>query len=378
MWESIGQIRTGITTEMPRGPTPATTRAITPLPLRTVRPDEIAGLCTDQPPNLQSVADARRRRGAGDTEPPAIEMPRAPDAFVDWLNDLDRLDTLNPFTSEQLEALVERMKTDMEASAQTDALAQESLPHISMHRALVRRFASDLEALGVDPSYICLLGNAHDMGKFVPDAEVLRAANGDFVTGRIAWHDQSTASYLLQLGEELDLPKAAVQHLIVDIVGINEGSGEPDAFWNAHLWGDGYPLPRSREGAVAALFDRFGQGDRTGALKILKQNEKAGLPFRENVTESYRDNPKKTIRQIESIGRRLERALEVTGFSNSAIMKAARDAQAETLLAFSRLTWDGDVAEIALSDGRTMRAASVEDLSRPEVQEALFAPAGVS
>lgn len=340
--------------------------------LRPVAPEELEGLCTDESPTLEEMAEARRRGSGAPKEHPTVDIPRAPDAFVEWLASLDRLPTPNPFTEQEVEALVDRMKADMSAAAEIDALSRDSLPHISMHRTLVRRFTRELAQLGLDPEYICLLGNAHDMGKFVPDAEVLREANGDFLTGRVAWHDQSTASYLLDLGEELELAAASIQHLIVDIVGINEGSGEKDAFWNAHLWGNGYPLPRSLEGEIAALFDRFGQGDPTGALKILKQNDLAGVTFRENVTQSYRDNPATTLRQIERIGTRIEEEFGIEGFRKSKIMEAARAAQTETLQAWQRIHWDGDIAVIPGKDGRMLQAANAEELGSPEIQQLLF------
>jgi tRNA A-37 threonylcarbamoyl transferase component Bud32 len=311
--------------------------------------------------------------------PDTTQFPRTPAEFVKWAEGLKTLDAKNVFDADEAKRLYDRMRADMDkAAAGGDPIAKGSIPHMDEHRALLAKYEAELKEMGLDPAYMNVLINAHDMGKFVPDADVLAAARGDFVNGRVAWHDQSTMAYLAKVGDELGIPETKMRHLMADIMGHNDGSGLKDVFWNKVAWPNGdYPLPRRPEGDALAFFDRVGQGSKTGAEKIARQLASQGKPFgKAMIEEAYATNPNNTVRQLEAIADRIVERGQGT-FRETDMYKDAVALQKQTADAYARVGWDGDTAILTDGNGKEIaRAKTVDQFMDPRFQALLWGRLG--
>jgi hypothetical protein len=327
------------------------------------------------------------------------DFPREPQAFLDFTTRLRSFEAVeNPFTRQEMVLLLENLAHDMIGAAENDAFARSSLPHIRDLQNWVIAFKEYFLSQGLDPAYFFTLVTAHDMGKFIPDPRVLNLAQRwaqqkglpamGFVWGRVSWHDQSTVAYLIMLGERLGIPPSKIEHLIVDIIGHNDGSGLPDVWWNktgwpADLMGN-YSLPRNKRALYLAFLDRIGQGNRDGAEKIYRQlltthrkGDNRNAPFlRFGATAAYHDNPQATILQLESIAGRLK-AEGVEDFFQAPLYRAAMDEEQGTLMAYDRLQWiygpEGKPqALLPLSDGENSVRANTDFFVNPDFQKKLW------
>lgn len=311
--------------------------------------------------------------------PDTTQFPRAPADFVKWAEGLELTDAKNVFTETEAKQLYDRLRADMDrAAAGGDPIAKGSIPHMDEHRALLAKHEADLKKMGLDPAYMNVLINAHDMGKFFPDPDVLAAAKGNFVNGRIAWHDQSTIAYLAKVGGELGIPEAKMRHLMADIMGHNDGSGLKDVFWNKVAWPNGdYPLPRRAEGDALTFFDRVGQGSKTGAEKIARQLASQGTQFGKNmIEEAYFTNPNNTVRQLDAIADRIAERTQ-PAFRQSDMYKDSVALQKQTADAYARIGWDGNTAILRDGDGKEVaRAKTLDEFLDPRFQALLWKDIG--
>jgi hypothetical protein len=310
-----------------------------------------------------------------------------PKEFIEWWETLkyvmvDGKIVANPFTSAEIAALYRQANIEFEHLILIDADARAAKPHMVQHMENVDSKRALIEALGINFEYYRLLVFLHDAGKYISSARVLLQALKKYekpgqqkLFGKVAWHDQSTTDYLLDLGQRLNIDPAKMEHLIKDIVGHNDGSGLLDIFWNKVY--PGYPLPLRLECYLLALFDRLGQGDWTGAAKILPQTVQT--EFFDKVHDAYFTNPTNTIRQLEIIYQSILRLLQERGHSPEAqkLLKETFDEavamQQETMDGYSRLVWSKDHKTVSITfNGRTYEAKTIQEFLRPEFQEALI------
>ncbi len=313
-----------------------------------------------------------------------------PRRYVRRLQSMPTPQVSAPLSSAEQASLYARAMADMErAAAAKDGLAMGSLPHIAEHQWLSQEFRDDIIRLGIDPEYYRTLATVHDMGKFLPDPSVLQLADmwqnsgrgNSFLTGRIAWHDQSTERYLLRTGESLGLSRHGTDGLIADIFGHNDGSALPDVFWNRVAWPRDrmgpYGLPKRVEGDVLTFFDRYGQGNAVGAEKIGRQLS-MNQPFcSATVTEAYINNPTNTMRQLAVIADRIsERGTVRVGssvnFQDFDAYQAAVKAQQDTISAASRVTWEGGTARVVGADGVVHQADDWTQFFSPDFQQSMW------
>jgi hypothetical protein len=316
------------------------------------------------------------------------QFPVEPDTFVQWSEKLPHLLNdkgivqANPFTHAEILKLTSRFQKDVDKSvADGDPVAVGSVRHMEEHMENVDKYKAELQQMGINIEYFRLLVFLHDAGKFIPSARVLKLANGNFLKGRIVWHDQSTTEYLLKIGSELSIDSKKAAHLIADIIGHNDGSGLDGIFWTAVF--PGYPLPRRLEGDLLAMFDRFGQGNFDGARKILP-NTRSNVFF-EKVKDAYYESPANTIRQLDLIYQRALKRLEerskidsTINFANASqhlkkIFTYAVDAQKTTMEAYRKLKWSNDntICSIELN-GKILTASTIEQFLEKNFQDLLI------
>ncbi len=316
-----------------------------------------------------------------------LSFPRSPKEFTQSLDRFKRIkNTKNPFTKSEYNKLSKSLDSDMAKASQTDSFAKNSIDHMNEHDIIALKYQDYLKEIGIDPDYYRLLAQAHDMGKFVPDEDVLALASkwvkkhggNEFMLGRISWHDQSTVAYLIKKGDELGIPSNKIDHLISDIMGHNDGSasGVKDIFWKKYAWPEKsmgkYPTPTSLEADILTFADRFGQGSRTGAVKIFKDVSK-NLDLKQSATEAFINNPQNTIKQLESIGQRISDSRGIKNFQSQQIYKDAIETQEETIQAFNKIEWNSDGhAIIKSNDGKIYKAENNEEFLSSSFQDILF------
>lgn len=273
----------------------------------------------------------------------------SPTGFIKWWRTLkyikhDDVVVKNPFTSDEIQKINFQFKMDVIAAiAKKDPVAMGSVEHMEEHLSHADLYSDYIQSMGIDLDYYRLLVNVHDAGKFIPSQRVIDAANGHFLNARIMWHDQSTADYLLDIGERLNIPSAKIEHLIADIIGHNDGSGLKKIFWTTFF--PNYGMPRRLEGDVMTLFDRFGQGNWAGARKIAPQAQRP--TFAEKVDEAYNRSPANTIRQLEAIYKRAlsrleQRSVGIEGSPAEGLKEMyeyAVEAQSATVRGYQQLQW---------------------------------------
>ncbi|MCC7459791.1 MAG: hypothetical protein IT286_00690, partial [Proteobacteria bacterium] len=310
-----------------------------------------------------------------------------PFGFIQWWKSLsfimrsDGNPMKNPFTLEEISKIYHQAKHEFDEAIKKDPMAKSFEPHMIQHMENVEEHRELIQTLGIDYKYYHLLVFLHDAGKYIPSQRVLGLATQTFsdskkqtLYGRVVWHDQSTAEYLINLGERVGIHPSKIEHLIKDIVGHNDGSQLPNIFWNDMF--PGYPLPLRVEGFLLALFDRMGQGDWTGAAKILPQTRSES--FFDKVKDAYFDSPQNTIHQLEVIHRNLLLLLQnQTHDKDAAILlqntfEEAVRMQQTTIDGYSRLKWTNDKKICAIKHKNvTYIATNVEEFLLPKFQQAL-------
>jgi len=303
-----------------------------------------------------------------------------PKGFMKWWRNLNYIKAhgvvvKNPFTDVEISQINMAFDADVVASVEKgDPIAKGSIAHMEEHMQHVELYSEEIASMGIDLKYYRLLVQLHDAGKFMPSARVLEHANGNFLLGRIMWHDQSTADYLLNLGERLGIDASKMEHLIADIVGHNDGSGLQGIFWTTFF--PHYGMPRRLEGDVMTIFDRFGQGNWIGAKKIVPQSVKEG--FYGKVNDAYYISPNNTINQIDAIYKRALSRLKQRHVTDDVLgnLKAMRDysvaAQRQTMNGYERLIWSQDKVSCSITaNGETLVANNLEEFLADPFQKAL-------
>ena len=304
-----------------------------------------------------------------------------PEDFIRWTKNLKYTVengeiVKNPFTNAEIQLMMRMAESEFAKAIEKDPFAQANKAHMDEHMMHVEKYKSLIESLGIDFEYYKLLVFLHDSGKYIPSQRVLDLAKGNIILGRVVWHDQSTAEYLLHLGQKLLIDPAKIEHLIADIIGHNDGSQLKGIFWNNMF--PGYPLPNRLEGDLLALFDRFGQGNWTGARKILPQTVQE--TFFDKVENAFFTNPNDTIEQLKIIYQRAQERLKEREHSKDAeknlqeMFEYAVTAQQETLRGYNQLEWNTDRTTSSISDNeRSYNASNVQEFLRPDFQQALEA-----
>ena len=294
---------------------------------------------------------------------------------------------------EKMQRLIATLEATMREAAEAgDPLAQGSVAHMSEHYELAQKYSGLLESLGINPLEYRLLATAHDIGKFVPNGEVLQVFSAltenpglRGLYGRISGHDVSTRAYLDKVRSRLEITESEMNELIADIAGHNDGSGLRDVFWNQVAWpaklmGE-YGIPKRIMGNLLSFFDRYGQGNRVGAIKIYKQIGSEGIS-RSEITEAFVNNPSNTIRQLnriaEIINHRVRNILRKDGFdmfAESAYTDAVH-AQQSTIDAFNKISFfekEGRTVAKVTGNGRVVEARTKQEFLAEDFQTALWA-----
>jgi hypothetical protein len=315
-------------------------------------------------------------------------FPIEPAKFSKWWGGNLKFITKNgipvadPLTEEEHQTLIAAIEKDFDDVIKIDPFAFANIPHLNEHGKHADQFSPEIESLGINFGYYKRLAKTyHDAGKLVESLKVQQYAHDHFpekdrfLQGRIMLHDQSTVDYLLNLGQRLSISPEKIEHLILDIMGHNDGSGLPNVFWNQNYKGE-YGLPVRLEGYILALFDRYGQGNWTGARKILPNTVQN--TFFEKVQDAFYTSPKNTIRQLNVI---YQRALELLrqrphAPEAEANLKKMYDyavaAQQKTIDGYLHLNWNESNQTFYLShNNQTYRATNINEFLSPEFQKAL-------
>ncbi len=308
------------------------------------------------------------------------EFPIEPKGFIKWWRKLNFIKTngvvvKNPFTINEIAKINAAFDLEVLASVEKgDPIAKGSIAHMDEHMRHAEVYSEYIQSMGIDIHYYRLLVHLHDAGKFIPSQRVLDEAKGNFLLGRIMWHDQSTADYLLDLGERLGIDSSKIEHLIADIVGHNDGSGLKGIFWTTFF--PNYGMPRRLEGDILTIFDRYGQGNWIGARKIAPSSVKEG--FFGKVNDAYYISPGNTIRQLDSIYLRALSRLKLRNASDETL-KNLKDmheyavaAQRKTMTGYERLKWSDDRTTCSIiANGETKTANDLKEFLDDPFQNAL-------
>lgn len=303
-----------------------------------------------------------------------------PKAFMKWWRDLNFIKVngvvvKNPFTEDEMQQINTAFDLEVLSSIEKgDPIAKGSIAHMDEHMRHAELYTDYIQSMGIDIKYYKLLVHLHDAGKFIPSQRVLDEAKGNFLMGRIMWHDQSTADYLLDLGERLGIDSAKIEHLIADIVGHNDGSGLKGIFWTTFF--PHYGMPRRLEGDILTIFDRYGQGNWIGARKIAPSSVKEG--FFGKVNDAYYISPGNTIRQLDAIYQRalsrlkLRHASYETMDNLKQMHEYAVAAQRKTMLGYERLKWSDDRTSCSVTvNGESKTANDLKEFLEDPFQNAL-------
>lgn len=251
----------------------------------------------------------------------------------------------------------------IEKTLQDDPIATDNAPHVSEVLALLQESEPEIKDFLLEIAPELTVGQldhifefeetdvaGHDIGKPFPDPNILKVAEqveemgcSAFITGRITFHELSSAVMIDFLGQLNHIPPKTIEALIRNILGHNEGSGLADVWWNLighpeRVFGK-YPLPNTLFALILTLVDRGAQatlGPTGGVLKIANQMERAGRPFdKEFLAAAMLSNAEGTQRQIREVSLRLGISPDESRFISRLLKK-----QQSAIDAFKAIDWD--------------------------------------
>lgn len=202
--------------------------------------------------------------------------------------------------------------------------------------------------------YFDVLILAHDLGKsqshpWISDEH------------RLPLHEIGSALLLEELLFSMGVDHRITAALISDLVGHNEGSGDPAVIWSQFIHDQAkygrYPLPRFFVGKLLALFDRGDQaalGAGKGVSKILRYRVTGDGWTALLLENSLLRNAQMTLRQMNGILAGLRDDLGID-LATSPLAKGFLAEPQRTISVYERIRWTGN--------GGTLDGRAFSDLS---------------